>query len=198
MGVLEIHPWGSSNSDIEKPDMLIFDLDPDEAISWTTLAESAREVRSRLKQCKLESFLKTTGGKGLHVVAPIEPKYEWPIVKDFALAFATRMEAENRRLYLIKMTKAARKGKIYVDYLRNERGATSIAPYSPRARRGAPVAAPLDWKELDGKKVPRFQVADFDGWKERLRHDPWRSMLTKRQSLREDVLAQFASDRASD
>ncbi len=198
MGVLEIHPWGSSNSDIEKPNMLIFDLDPDEAISWATLAESAREVRSRLRQCKLESFLKTTGGKGLHVVAPIEPKHEWPVVKNFALAFASQMEAENRQLYLTKMTKAARKGKIYIDYLRNERGATSIAPYSPRARHGAPVAAPLDWKELDEKKVPRFLVADFEGWKARLRHDPWKAMLTKRQSLREDILARFTSGRASD
>jgi bifunctional non-homologous end joining protein LigD len=197
MGVLEIHPWGSSNSDIEKPDMLIFDLDPDEAISWSTLAESAREVRSRLRQCKLESFLKTTGGKGLHVGAPIKPEHEWPVVKNFALAFASQMEAENRQLYLTKMTKAARKGKIYIDYLRNERGATSIAPYSPRTRHGAPVAAPLDWKELDGKKVPRFLVADFEEWKGRLRHDPWKPMLTKRQALRKDVLARFTSGRES-
>ncbi len=198
MGVLEIHPWGSSNGDIEKPNMLIFDLDPDEAISWKTLAESAREVRSRLKQCKLESFLKTTGGKGLHVVAPIEPEQDWPVIKNFALGFATRMESENRKLYLTKMTKAARKGKIYIDYLRNERGATSIAPYSPRARHGAPVAAPLDWKELDGPKVPRFLVADFEKWKGRLRHDPWKRMLAKRQSISEDALARFTSGRASD
>ena len=197
MGVLEIHPWGSSNSDIEKPNMLIFDLDPDEAIPWRTLADSAREVRARLKKIKLESFLKTTGGKGLHIVAPIEPEHDWPVIKNFALTFASQMESENRKLYLTKMTKAARKGKIYIDYLRNERGATSIAPYSPRARHGAPVAATLDWKELDAPKVPRFLVADFAEWKDRLRHDPWKKMLSKHQSIDADVLARFTSDRAS-
>ncbi|MGO8720863.1 MAG: non-homologous end-joining DNA ligase [Acidobacteriaceae bacterium] len=197
MGVLEIHPWGSSNSDIEKPDRLVFDLDPDEAIGWETLAESAQEVRSRLKQCKLESFLKTTGGKGLHVVAPIEPEHDWPVIKEFALAFASQMEAENKRLYLTKMTKAERAGKIFIDYLRNERGATSIAPFSPRARHGAPVAVPLEWKELDAPKPPRFLVAEFSEWKSRLRHDPWRALLKKRQSIPVNVLEQFASAPAS-
>jgi bifunctional non-homologous end joining protein LigD len=196
MGVLEIHPWGSSNSNIEKPDRLVFDLDPDEAISWKTLAESAKEVRSRLKQCKLESFLKTTGGKGLHVVAPIEPEHDWPVIKAFAQAFAGQMEAENKRLYLTKMTKAARAGKIYIDYLRNERGATSIAPFSPRARQGAPVAVPMDWKELDNAKPPRFLVADFSEWKSRLRHDPWMAMLKKRQSILANILEQFTPGRA--
>jgi bifunctional non-homologous end joining protein LigD len=198
MGVLEIHPWGSSNNDIEKPNILVFDLDPDEAISWKTLAESAREVRSRLKQCKLESFLKTTGGKGLHVVAPIAPEHDWPVVKEFAHQFALRMESENPQLYLTKMTKAARKGKIFIDYLRNDRGATSIAPYSPRARHGAPVAVPMDWKELDEPKVPRLLVAEFEEWKARLRHDPWKKMLSKRQAISDDVLARFTSGRASD
>ncbi len=197
MGVLEIHPWGSTNDDIEKPNMLIFDLDPDESISWTTLAESAREVRARLKQCGLVSFLKTTGGKGLHVVAPIEPEYDWPEAKEFAHAFAMRMEADNRQLYLTKMTKAARKDKIYIDYLRNDRGATSIAPYSPRARQGAPVAAPMDWKELDAPDRPRLLVAEFDTWKERLRSDVWKKMLTTHQPLTKEVMARFTSARAS-
>ena len=196
MGVLEIHPWGSSNSDIEKPNMLVFDLDPDESIPWKTLAESAREVRARLKKLKLESFLKTTGGKGLHIVAPIAPKHDWPTIKNFAHTFATQMESENRRLYLTRMTKAARKGKIYIDYLRNERGATSIAPWSPRARHGAPVAAPLDWKELDASKLPRFLVADFMEWKDRLRHDPWKKMLSNRQSIAAEVLTRVTSSRA--
>ncbi|MGH9615748.1 MAG: DNA ligase D [Acidobacteriaceae bacterium] len=195
MGVLEIHPWGSSNTDIEKADRLIFDLDPDEAIAWETLAESAREVRARLKkQCKLESYLKTTGGKGLHVVAPIEPEHDWPVIKEFALGFARQMEAGNSRLYLTKMTKAARTGKIYIDYLRNERGATSIAPFSPRARHGAPVAVPMEWKELESANRPRFLVAEFSEWKSRLRHDPWMAMLKKRQSIRASVLKEFTSD----
>jgi bifunctional non-homologous end joining protein LigD len=193
MGVLEIHPWGSTNRDIEKPDRLIFDLDPDEAIPWKTLAESAREVRSRLKEIKLESFLKTTGGKGLHIVAPINPDNDWPVVKEFAHSIANQMAAENKALYLTKMTKADRKGKIFIDYLRNDRGATSIAPFSPRARHGAPVAVPMDWKELDAAKPPRFLVADFSDWKSRLSHDPWAAMLKKRQSIPAKLLEQFNS-----
>jgi bifunctional non-homologous end joining protein LigD len=193
MGVLEIHPWGSKNRDIEKPDRLIFDLDPDEAISWKTLAASAQEVRSRLKKCKLESYLKTTGGKGLHVVAPIAPEHDWPVVKEFAHDLANQMAAENKALYLTKMTKADRKGKIFIDYLRNDRGATSIAPFSPRARHGAPVAVPMDWKELEATKPPRFLVADFSEWKSRLRHDPWTAMLKKHQSIPAKLLEPFTS-----
>ena len=197
MGVLEIHPWGSTNNDIEKPDRLVFDLDPDEAIPWKTLAESAREVRSRLKDCKLESFLKTTGGKGLHIVAPIQPEHDWPVIKEFAHDIANQMAAENKALYLTKMTKADRKGKIFIDYLRNDRGATSIAPFSPRARHGAPVAVPMDWKELDSSKPPRFLVADFSEWKSRLRHDPWTAMLKKRQSIPAKLLEPFISSQES-
>jgi bifunctional non-homologous end joining protein LigD len=183
MGVLEIHPWGSTNKHLERPDMLVFDLDPDQAIGWKTLADSARELRERLRSYGLESFLKTTGGKGLHVVAPILPEPEWPVAKEFAHAIALRMEAENKALYLTKMTKTARKGKIFVDYLRNDRGATSIAPFSPRARSGAPVAAPLEWRELEARERPRFLVADFEQWRGRLRHDPWKKFFTKRQSI---------------
>lgn len=197
MGVLEIHPWGSTNSDIEKPDQLVFDLDPDEAISWKTLTDSAKEVRTRLKQCKLESFLKTTGGKGLHIVAPILPEHDWPVVKEFAHDIANQMAAENKALYLTKMTKVDRKGKIFIDYLRNDRGATSIAPFSPRARHGAPVAVPMDWKELDTAKPPRFLVADFSDWKSRLRHDPWTAMLKKRQSIPAKLLEPFTSSQGS-
>lgn len=197
MGVLEIHPWGSSNRDIEKPDRLVFDLDPDEAIDWKTLAESAREVRSRLRQCKLESFLKTTGGKGLHVVAPIEAEHDWPVVKEFARAFAIAMEAENKRLYLTRMTKAERTGKIFIDYLRNDRGATSVAAFSPRARHGAPVAVPMEWKELGTSRPPRFLVAEFSEWNSRLRHDPWNALLKKRQSIPANLLEQFTSAPAS-
>lgn len=199
MGVLEIHPWGSRNEDIEKPDMLVFDLDPDAAISWSTLAESAREVRDRLKrECGLTSFLKTTGGKGLHVVAPIRPAHEWPVVKSFAHAFAQAIESENRKLYLTKMTKSARAGKIFIDYLRNDRGATSIAPYSPRAREGAPVAVPLAWKELDASSRPVFRVAEFSHWQSRLGHDPWKRMASVRQTLSRDVLRRFTSGPESD
>jgi len=183
MGVMEIHPWGSHNDDLEKPDQLIFDLDPDGAIDWKTLAETARKFKSLLKKLGLESFLKSTGGKGLHVVAPIRADHTWPVIKSFAHAFVQRMEQSNPDLYLTKMSKAARKGKIYLDYLRNDRGATAVAPYSSRARAGVPVAVPLNWRELSDAKKPEFHVADFDKWKGRLRRDPWNKMLDVRQHL---------------
>ena len=183
MGVMEVHPWGSKNDKLEYPDRLIFDLDPDATIPWLVLAESAREVRTRLKKLGIASFVKTTGGKGLHIVAPIKPVHEWPVIKEFARAFAERMAADNPRLYLTKMTKSARKERIYIDFLRNDRGATVVAPYSPRARHGAPVAMPLGWDELGSKNMPRFLVADFAAWAERLRHDPWKTMLTKQQAI---------------
>jgi len=183
MGVLEVHPWGSTNKNLERPDLIIFDLDPDTAISWHRLADSAAEVREQLKSLGLESFLKTTGGKGLHVVVPIEPKADWSAVKQFAHDFALAMEQQRPNLYLTKMSKAARKDRIFIDYLRNERGSTAIAPYSPRARAGAAVALPLNWADLKLPKRPVFQVADFDEWKNRLARDPWKSFLTTRQRL---------------
>jgi bifunctional non-homologous end joining protein LigD len=183
LGVLEIHPWGSRNDALEKPDQLIFDLDPDDAITWKQLVTSAIEVRDLLEQLGLESFVKSTGGKGLHVVAPIDPEREWAAIKTFTHNFVRMMEAGNPKLYLTKMTKAARKNRIYLDYLRNERGATAVAAYSPRARKGAHVAMPLSWDELEKAARPEFAVADFERWKARLKHDPWAKMETLRQSL---------------
>jgi bifunctional non-homologous end joining protein LigD len=185
MGVLEVHPWGSHNEDLERPDRIVFDLDPDEDLPWIEVAGSANEVRDRLKKLGLETFVKTTGGKGLHVVAPIKPEHEWPEVKEFARQFVVAMERNSPARYLTKMTKAARKGKIYLDYLRNERGATSVAAYSPRARVGGAVSMPMSWSEL--KKTterPSFHVADFGEWKARLKKDPWRDMADVRQSLK--------------
>ncbi len=176
MGVLETHPWGSKNESLEKPDRIIFDLDPDEAIDWKTLAATATELRSRLEDFGLKSFVKTTGGKGLHVVVPIRAENEWPVVKEFAHNVVLGIERKNPGLYVTKMTKALRKNRIYLDYLRNDRGSTAVAPYSPRARSGAPVALPLDWKDLDAKTRPVFHVADFDSWKKRLSNDPWAEM----------------------
>jgi bifunctional non-homologous end joining protein LigD len=183
MGVLEIHPWGSKNKSLDKPDRIIFDMDPDEAIDWETLAATAKEFRARLEQFGLQSFLKTTGGKGLHVIAPIRPENEWPVIKEFAHNVVLGKERNNPRLYLTKMTKALRKNRIYLDYLRNDRGSTAIAPYSTRARSGAPVALPLEWKELDAKTRPVFHVSDFEDWKKRLQHDPWSEMLKIKQRL---------------
>jgi bifunctional non-homologous end joining protein LigD len=184
MGVLEIHPWGSRNESLDTPDRIVFDLDPDAAIGWKTLTETALELKARLKKVGLESFVKSTGGKGLHVVAPIRPDHEWPAVKDFAHRMALELEREKPELYVTKMTKAVRKNRIYLDYLRNDREATSVAPYSPRARTGMPVAVPLAWKELDSAKAPAFHVSDFAKWRTRLRRDPWQKMLESKQKLK--------------
>ncbi|MBS1815919.1 MAG: DNA ligase D [Acidobacteria bacterium] len=183
MGVLEVHPWGSKNDSLERPDRIIIDLDPDAAISWKQLGDSAKQVRSMLKSIGLESFLKTTGGKGLHIVIPIAARYEWPIVKVWAKAFASAMEEAQPELYLTKMTKSARTNKIFVDYLRNERGATAVAPFSPRARAGAPVSMPLTWKELSASERPSFSISNFSEWKERLKKDPWKGIDSLKQKL---------------
>ncbi len=189
MGVLEVHPWGSKNDDLEHPDRLIFDLDPDESLPWSKLCEAAAEVRKRLKRAGLESFLKTTGGKGLHIVAPIQPKHDWSTVKEAAHNLVLTMERSNPTLYLTKMTKSARAGKIYLDYLRNERGATAVAPFSPRARVGCTVSLPLPWTALKLPERPIFRVADLDSWRGQLRKDPWKPMLNLRQKLDPKALA---------
>jgi bifunctional non-homologous end joining protein LigD len=189
MGVLEVHPWGSRNEDLEHPDRIIIDLDPDAAIPWRSLADSATEIRKLLKKLGLESFLKSTGGKGLHVVAPIEPQYDWATVKQFAHSLVLQLEKSNPRLYLTKMSKAARTGKIYLDYLRNERGATAVAAFSPRARAGAPVSLPLNWTDLKLPERPIFHVADFDTWKSRLARDPWKQLPLTNQKLNPEALA---------
>lgn len=188
MGVLEVHPWGSRNGAFEQPDRIVFDLDPDTAISWGTLAGSAKELRVRLKQLGLASFAKHTGGKGLHVVVPVEAEHPWPVVKEFAHKVVLRMEKEQPGRYVTKMTKAIRAGRIYLDYLRNEWEATSIAPFSPRARRGVPVAVTMDWTELEAKTPPSFHVADFAQWNFRLNRDPWKEMTRVRQRLSANVL----------
>jgi len=188
LGVLEVHPWGSRNDDLERPDRIIIDLDPDTAIDWSRLAESAEEVRKKLKKIGLESFLKSTGGKGLHVVVPIVAEYDWSVIKQFAHAFVLQMEEEQPKLYLTKMSKAARKDRIFLDYLRNERGATAVAAYSPRARTGAPVSLPLPWSDLKLSERPVFRVADFNQWKSRAGRDPWKRLLTIRQRLTSKTL----------
>jgi bifunctional non-homologous end joining protein LigD len=183
MNVMEVHAWGSTNAMLEIPDRIIFDLDPGEGVSWKTLAEAAVEVRERLGKLGLKSFLKSTGGKGLHIVAPVRPEYDWNMVKSFTHAFTLQMESDDPKLYISKMTKAARKNKIFVDYMRNEREATAIAPYSSRARLGVGSALPLEWSELDSLERPHFSAAEFARWQARLRRDPWKDMFTTEQRI---------------
>ena len=151
---LEIHPWGSTILDWERPDILIMDLDPGEGVAWETVIAAAQETRDRLQQAGLSAFVKTSGGKGVHVAAPLLARAEWPAVKAFAKSFAEAMAADSPDKYVSTVTKARRRGKILIDYLRNQRGATAVAPYSPRARPGAPVSMPLDWDELVRRLAP--------------------------------------------
>ncbi|MFZ5676902.1 MAG: DNA ligase D [Pseudomonadota bacterium] len=182
--VLEIHPWGSRIETLEKPDRIIFDLDPGEDVAWEEVIEGAFEVRERLKALRLESFVKTTGGKGLHVVSPITPSADWDKVKDFTRKLAESMAADDPRKYLAVMTKARRKGRIFVDYLRNGRGATAVAAYSTRARTGAAVSVPLTWSELEtGIRANHFSI---DNLRQRLSHrrrDAWAGFFELKQKL---------------
>jgi len=183
MGVLEVHPWGSRADDVDKPDRLIFDFDPAPDVPFTWVIEAALAMRERLNALGLESFLKTTGGKGLHVVAPFKREHDWPTVKEFARAVATATAAESDR-YVTVMTKAKRTGKIFIDFFRNDRGATAVAPYSTRARAGAPVATPLDWREATPALSPgHFTVETMPRRLAQLAEDPWAGMLTSKQAI---------------
>ena len=176
MGVLEIHVWGSTAPDIEHPDTLVFDLDPDSAVPWLALAEGAHMVREVLRAAGLESFVKTTGGKGLHVVAPIKTTAGWEAVHLFCKGVAETVAGLAPEMFVATMSKAKRTGKIYVDYVRNTRGSTSIAPYSTRARDGATVAYPLRWDELSGLERPEAcTLATLPERLHRLEADPWQA-----------------------
>ena len=161
----------------------MFDLDPGPGIAWKDVIGAAREVRERLEDLKLKSFVKTTGGKGLHVVLPIRPA-PWDEAKEFCRGIAEGMAADNRARYTATIKKAARDKRIFVDYLRNSREATAIAPYSTRARPGATVAVPLSWEELGTQKAPNlFTVLNLSKRLARQRKDPWADMARIKQSL---------------
>jgi bifunctional non-homologous end joining protein LigD len=181
LGVLEIHPWGAKNDDLEHPDRIIIDLDPDTSIPWSTLASSADAVRKLFRKLDLDSFLKSTGGKGLHIVVPITPEHGWPNIKEFAHAVALWLERRDPQLYVTRMSKAERTGRIFIDYLRNERGATAIAPYSPRSRAGAPVAIPLPWSALNSPERPHASVRNAAEWN--AGRDPWAKMAELKQRI---------------
>ena len=172
---LEIHPWGSTVAEWERPDTLTMDLDPGEGVSWAAVIEAAQETRQRLERAGLVGFVKTSGGKGLHVVAPLSPKAEWAGVKAFAKGIADGMSGDSPERYVSTITKAKRNGKIFVDYLRNQRGTTAVAPYSTRARPGAPVSTPLAWDELGPEIGPaHFTVENLPARLVALSEDPWK------------------------
>jgi len=161
MGTIEFHGWGSTTQDVEKPDRLIFDLDPDEGLGFAEVRSAAQDLRRILADMGLQTFAMLTGGKGLHVVVPLRPEAEWPQVKDFAQRFAVALATAEPERFTANLAKVKRKGRIFIDYLRNQRGATAIMPYSARAREGAPVAAPIHWEELEEMEGGnRFTVRD--------------------------------------
>jgi bifunctional non-homologous end joining protein LigD len=181
--VLEIHVWGAKLGNIDKPDGITFDLDPAAEIGWPELVSAAIEVRDRLEDLGLASFVKTTGGKGLHVFAPLKPAADWTTVKDFAHGLATAMAKDSPQRYLATASKAARRNRIFIDYLRNGRGATAVCAYSARARAGATVSTPLAWDELGPEMRPdRFTVTNLLN---RLAHidDPWKDLRKRARRL---------------
>ncbi len=191
IGVLEVHPWGAREDRLDRPDRLFFDLDPGPGVKWQDVVHAAKEIRERLAALDLRSFVKLTGGKGLHVVAPLQRTAGWDAVKGFAQAIARQMARDEPKRYVAIMTKSRRAGRIFVDYLRNGRGATAIAPYSTRAKPGATVAVPLHWDELDSiNRADAFSLDNIDDRLKRLRKDPWRGFDDVRQAITKGLLAE--------
>ena len=193
IAVIEFHVWGARADQIEKPDLFVIDLDPDPSVPWAWLAGSAQLLRAFLRDLGFVPFLRTTGGKGLHVVVPLVRRSSWEEVKSFTHAIALRLVREAPEHFTAQISKAKRKGKILIDYLRNQRGATAIASYSVRARPGAPVAVPLAWEELeDADAMPVWNVREAP---ERLTlPDPWRDFDKSRRALTARALAQVGAD----
>lgn len=184
MGALEIHVWGARADDIERPDRIVFDLDPDQAVTWGRVVESAKQLKQFFDELRLRTFLKTTGSKGLHIVIPLVRKHSWAEVREFCKATADAIAGGDPERYTSRSTKTARKGKIFIDYLRNSRGATSVAPYSTRARPGATVAVPIEWRELNAHlPSDRFNVDTTLQRLASLRRDPWQEMRSVRQAI---------------
>jgi bifunctional non-homologous end joining protein LigD len=181
---IEFHPWASTVANTDVTDYLVFDLDPGPDVAWKAVVAAAELLRDRLRDVKLESFVRTTGGKGLHVVVPLRPAVVWADAKDFAQRFASSLADERPNEFIATASKAKRSGVIFIDYLRNSRGATSVASYSLRSRAGAPVALPLSWVELRKVKgATAFTLRNVPARIKRQTRDPWHAFAGFRQSL---------------
>ena len=182
MGTLEFHIWGSRVDELEKPDMMVFDLDPDEGMDLNRVRQGVRDMKNILAELSLSSYLKTSGGKGYHVVVPLQPAVSWDMFHDFARRVAQVMEQKWPDLYTSNVRKAKRADKIFIDWIRNGRGATSIAPYSIRARKGATVSMPIAWDELDTVAPDGVNMAEairrIGG------NDPWKDFFSNKQQLK--------------
>ena len=189
-GVLEIHPWGARADDPERPDRIIFDLDPGPGVTWAEVQEATLGVQSLLDELGLESWVKTSGGKGLHVALPIARRSTWDEVSGFAAAVAERMAREFPARFVAQASKAKRQGRIFVDWLRNTRGATAVGPWSARARAEAGVSVPIAWSQLSKVTAgDQFTLRSLRG--KRPARDPWREMLASDQRLTKAMLARL-------
>ena len=183
-GIVEIHPWGATADDPDRPDEFIFDFDPAEKLPFTAVVDAAKAMRDYLAAMKLESYCKTTGGKGLHVVAPIRRDIDWAALKEFTKKIAANFAVAAPKQFTINPLKRERTGRIFVDYLRNDRGSTAVAPYVVRARPGAPIALPLDWKDVNARLDPsRYTLASVPKLLATRRNDPWAGMMKHQQSI---------------
>jgi len=196
-GVIEFHPWASRSPRLNRPDRLIFDFDPDAGIAWADLVAAVGLLRTLLQHLGLRCFLKTTGGKGLHVVVPIRPDKSWDQARDFAKAVADFMARTFPDRFTTVMSKARRAGRIFIDYLRNADRATAVAPYSVRARANAPVATPIEWEEL--AKDVRFDYFNLRNVPARVASgkDPWRDFFSVRQGINAAHIARIPMDPAA-
>lgn len=183
-GTLEIHPWNTHRPHIENPDQIVMDFDPDEEVDFEVVKEGAFEMRDLLKQLGLRSFVKATGGKGLHVQFPFQPLYDWDSVKSFAKSITQEFVSRHPDLYTGNMSKKTRKGKIFLDYLRNGRGSTAVAPYSLRAKATSSVAMPLSWEELDKLKASNlYSMSKALQWLKKRKTDPWKDYFRVQQKI---------------
>lgn len=188
-GCIEFHPWGCHADNPLLPDKMIFDLDPDPGAPWQNVIDGVAEVRDRMTEFGLQSFLKTTGGKGLHVVVPIERKFGWPAIKAFTRAIAESMAHDNPDRFIANMSKEKRKGKIFVDYLRNDLTSTAASAFSVRARPGATVSTPLDWSELKPSLDPKaFHIHSVPQRLKSQKVAPWADYFTAQQKLDPKIL----------
>ena len=188
MNTLELHAWGAIGASIERPDTLVLDLDPDPQLAWGAVVAATRHVRALLEALGLHAFVKTTGGRGLHIVVPLQRHHGWDEIKHFAQCIAARLARTSPERFTATMGETHRKGRIFVDYLRNARGATAVAPYSLRARAGATVATPLSWDELGVKSLPAgFTIATVPRRIARNK-DPWADYEKRRARLNAAML----------
>jgi bifunctional non-homologous end joining protein LigD len=184
MDVLEVHTWNSRCARVEQPDRIVIDLDPGADVRWPAVVSAAKLVRQLLGVLELASFVKTTGGRGLHVVVPIAARADWAECLDFARAFAQALVRRQPDLFTERFAKVGRQSKILIDYLRNNRTNTSIAAFSTRAKPDAPISVPLAWPELSARRTPdRFTIATVPARLAKLKADPWKDYWTRRQTL---------------